>query len=425
MANVVEIKRFAVHDGDGIRTTVFLKGCPINCVWCHNPECIDFNTQIAYYSNKCIACGCCVAVCPNGAHKMIDGNHVFERTLCSGCGKCELPCSGEAIKIYGRDMTVEELLQILLKDKDFYEMSGGGVTISGGECLMYPEFCSELLKRLKENDIHTAIDTCGFVSKKSIDMVIPYTDIFLYDLKAYDESVHIRCTGKSNKIILENLKYIDECGKKIEIRIPYVPEFNDDQIEKIANFVSTLKNVTKVRVLPYHNYAGSKYESLEMKNNLPKKLPTDFMIKQAENILDMKLKVKNENTSSDIKHELYLTDQSQLNVDNIRIQEIIAYINDNLTEPLSVSKISEKFFISKEYLCTCFKKNTGETLFSYIRKLRLNYAVYLLENTEKKVIEVCELSGFNSLSTFLTNFKREFGITPLQMRNKKKKNVEF
>ena len=284
-AKIVDIKRFAVHDGDGIRTTVFFKGCPLKCVWCHNPESISFNVQLAYYENKCISCGECANVCPTNAQKMINGNHIFDRELCISCGKCEEVCFGSALQLYGKEMTVEELLPVLLEDKDFYESSGGGVTISGGECLIYPDFCCELLKKLKENGVHTAIDTCGFASKEAIDKVMPYTDIFLYDIKSFDEDVHIKCTGQSNKTVLENLEYIDRCGKQIEIRIPYVPGYNSNQIEKIAEFLSWIKNLTKVRVLPYHNFAGSKYKALNMKNTLPEILPTDEKIKAAKEIV--------------------------------------------------------------------------------------------------------------------------------------------
>jgi len=282
---VTEIKRFAVHDGDGIRTTVFLKGCPLKCVWCHNPEGIPFASQLAYYENKCISCGECIDACLNNAHGMVENSHVFDRELCKACGKCEEVCLGEALKFYGKDMSVDELLPALLEDKEFYDNSGGGVTLSGGECLMQSRFCEELLKKLKENGINTAVDTCGFVKREALDAVMPYTDIFLYDVKAFDEDVHIKCTGVSNKIILENLKYIDSCGKKIEVRIPYVPEFNSDQIEKIAELLSQLKNLTKVRVLAYHNYAGSKYASLEMKNTLPERLPKKEELENAERIL--------------------------------------------------------------------------------------------------------------------------------------------
>ena len=279
---IFEIKRFAVHDGDGIRTTVFLKGCPLKCVWCHNPEGIGFEAQMAYYEDKCINCGECMTACKSGAHVMENGKHVFLREKCIGCGACSKVCLGNALTFYGKEMSVDELLPILLEDKDFYTTSGGGVTLSGGECLMQADFCAELLKVLKESDIRTAVDTCGFVSKEVLDKVIPYTDIFLYDFKAFDENVHIKCTSVSNKLILDNLKYLDGCGKKIEIRIPYVPGFNSDQIVKMAEFLKGLKNITKVRVLPYHNYAGSKYKSLNMKNTLPKIMPTDEEIKSAK-----------------------------------------------------------------------------------------------------------------------------------------------
>jgi pyruvate formate lyase activating enzyme len=192
---------------------------------------------------------------------------------------------GEATVLYGKEVTVEELLPALLEDRDFYENSGGGVTLSGGECLMQSDFCAELLMRLKENGIHTAVDTCGFVSKNALDNVIPYTDVFLYDIKAYDEDVHIKCTGASNKQILENLIYLDSIGKDIEIRIPYVPDHNAGEIEKIARFLASLKHVTKIRMLPYHNYAGSKYEALNMANALPSRLPTDEELEAARNLI--------------------------------------------------------------------------------------------------------------------------------------------
>ncbi len=284
-ALISDIKRFAVHDGDGIRTTVFFKGCPLKCVWCHNPESIDFKPQLAFYDNKCIDCGECVSVCPSGAHKITREGHSFERDLCVACGKCESVCLGEALKFYGKEMTVDELLPLLLEDKDFYETSGGGVTLSGGECLMQADFCANLLKCLKEEGINTAVDTCGFAAKESIDKVLPYTDTFLYDIKAIDEDVHVKCTGQSNRLILDNLKHIDSFSKSIEVRIPYVPNYNDNQMNLITDFLKDLENVTKVRVLPYHNYAGSKYEALDMENRLPLELPGGEEIQKAENIV--------------------------------------------------------------------------------------------------------------------------------------------
>ena len=283
---ISDIKRFAVHDGNGIRTTVFLKGCSLKCIWCHNPEGIDFHPQVAYYANKCINCGECAGGCTHAGHIFTADGHLYDRDTCILCGDCIAKCLGSALTYYGKEVTVNELLPLLLEDREFYENSGGGVTLSGGECLMQADFCRALLIRLKENGIHTAVDTCGFVPKENFDKVLPFTDVFLYDIKAYDEDVHIRCTGQSNRRILDNLRYLDSLGKNIEIRIPYVPGYNDDQMEKIAGFVKTLGSIRKVKVLPYHNYAGNKYAALGMENTLPELLPDDKTIKQVQKMFD-------------------------------------------------------------------------------------------------------------------------------------------
>lgn len=288
-AMVFDIKRFAVHDGDGIRTTVFFKGCPLKCLWCHNPEGISPEPQLAYYSHKCAGCGECVNICSRKAHKIENGMHSFNRELCVHCGKCEEVCLGNALKLYGKEYTLQELLPILLEDRDFYDNSGGGVTISGGECLLHADFCRELLMELKKENIHTAVDTCGFISKEAIDKVMPYTDIFLYDIKAIDENIHIKCTGQSNKIILENLKYIDDSGKNIEVRIPYVPGYNSNEKDKIINIIKKFNNITKVRVLAYHNYAGSKYDALYMKKTLPSVVPSDKEVEQFQKKINQSL----------------------------------------------------------------------------------------------------------------------------------------
>lgn len=284
-APIVECKRFAVHDGDGIRTTLFLKGCPLRCVWCHNPEGLSPAPELACYETKCISCGSCVPVCPAGAHRVGDGGHVYLRDLCKGCGACEAVCLGAALKFYGRAMTPEEVLPLLLEDRDFYETSGGGVTLSGGECLLHSEFCAELLASLKSEGVNTAVDTCGFVPRSAIDRVLPYTDTFLYDLKAIDAEVHRRCTGQPNEIILDNLRYLDGLGKAVEIRIPFVPHLNAGEIPKIGAFLASTETVRRVRVLPYHNYAGSKYRSLGIDHTLPADLPTDAEIESARETL--------------------------------------------------------------------------------------------------------------------------------------------
>ncbi len=282
---IFEIKRFAVHDGDGIRTTVFFKGCPLKCIWCHNPEGISAGAELAYFTHKCIHCGECVSACPTGAHTLAQGRHTFHRERCIACGNCATVCLGNALAFYGKEYSVEELLPLLLKDKEFYQNSGGGVTLSGGECLLQADFCAELLRRLKESGIHTAVDTCGMVARGALDKVLPYTDVFLYDVKAVTAATHQRCTGYFNGQILDNLVYLEERGAAVEIRIPFVPEWNDEEIEGIGDFLAKRKCVKKVRLLAYHNLAGSKYEALGLKNTLPQRIPTQNELTMYENIL--------------------------------------------------------------------------------------------------------------------------------------------
>lgn len=208
--------------------------------------------------------------------------------MCVGCGACTEACPHDALKLYGREIDVGELLDTLLLDEMFYKNSSGGVTLSGGECLIQADFCAELLCEIKKRGIHTAVDTSGFVSRNAIDKVIPYTDIFLYDLKAYDERVHLACTGVSNKIILENLKYIDSLSKATEIRIPYVPGYNSGEMGAIAEFVRGLCHVERVKLLAYHNYASDKYGALGIVNTLPQGLPTDEEILAASGLFSFK-----------------------------------------------------------------------------------------------------------------------------------------
>lgn len=278
---IFDIKRFAVHDGPGIRTTVFMKGCSLKCVWCHNPEGISFEPELQFVAKKCVGCGLCGEICPSDAHSFAGGVHTIDRDKCVKCGLCSKVCVTDALSQCRRKVEAEELVDILLEDREFFEQSGGGVTLSGGECLCQADFCAEVLKSLKEKGIHCAVDTCGCVPQASIDKVIPYTDVFLYDIKHMSEEEHIRYTGKSNKIILENLKYIDSLGKETEIRIPLIPTVNDYAIDDIGKFLGGLKNISRVKLLPYNNLAGSKYESIGMENTMPKvEKPTEEFMKQ-------------------------------------------------------------------------------------------------------------------------------------------------
>lgn len=251
------IKRMEIHDGDGLRTTVFFKGCPLKCIWCHNPESISFGEQIAYFKDKCIGCGTCGGV--------RDAN-------------TEKTCPTGAIYKYGTGYGVEELLEIVMQDAPFFK-NGGGVTFSGGECLAQPEFATALAKAFYENGISVYIDTSGYVKREVLESIIPYVDKFLYDVKAFCEEVHVRCTGKSNRLILENLRHLSGRGCKIEIRYPLVMGYNDGECEKIAAMLSGLSGIEKVKVLEYHDFSASRYAALGMENTLPdtKTTPLDVL----------------------------------------------------------------------------------------------------------------------------------------------------
>ncbi len=258
------IKRMEIHDGDGIRTTVFFKGCPLRCLWCHNPESLSFEGQTAYFKEKCMQCGLCKG----------ERNQTVARQ-----------CPTEALVHYGKEMEVEELVEILLQDKGYYDNSGGGVTLSGGECLAQIDFAEELAKSLREKGVSVYIDTCGFVSRENLKRILPYADAFLYDIKAIDPQVHKKCTGQENGLILENLRYLSEQGSKIEIRYPLVKGYNDGECEKIGAFLQSLAGITKVKVLQYHRFSGSRYEALGMFCTLPEVETTYADVARAVEIL--------------------------------------------------------------------------------------------------------------------------------------------
>lgn len=274
---LVEIKRFAVHDGPGIRTTLFLKGCSLACRWCHNPESISPQPEIGLLVRKCTGCRRCAAVCPVDAHLFRDGVHVFDRSRCVACGKCVDACLHGALEYYGREISVEAAVAAVLEDKTFYANSGGGCTLSGGEPLLQAEFCVEVFKRLREAGIHCAVDTAGAVPWKSFQAVLPHVDLFLYDIKHVDDRIHRECTGSSNQQILENLRRLSESGVPIEIRLPLIPGINDadSDLRAIAEFLRGFDNVIGLRVLPYHAMARFKYEAVGQTDTMPDVSPPD------------------------------------------------------------------------------------------------------------------------------------------------------
>ena len=266
-AIIFDIERNSFVDGPGIRTTVFFKGCNLHCVWCHNPESQDFKPQMMFYKDKCKGCGKCKEVCP------------YNLENCDLCGKCTLYCPVDARKICGKEYTFDEVLAEVIKDKSFYENSGGGVTFSGGECMLQIDFLCEILKKCKENGIHTAVDTAGHIPFESFEKILPYTDLFLYDIKIFDSKKHKQYVGIGNELILENLKKLLNADAKIWIRIPIIPGVNDSigEMQKIKAFLDSCGKPEKIELLPYHAMGENKYRAIG-------KEPQIFHAPDAENI---------------------------------------------------------------------------------------------------------------------------------------------
>ena len=268
---VFDIKRYAIHDGPGIRTTVFFKGCPLNCWWCHNPEGLILPPELIFKENRCLdGCAECVESCAPGALTRVGQIIVIDREKCDLCGECVQVCPSEALEIIGREMSVGEVMKEIEKDMIFYDESEGGATFSGGEPLMQPEFLKALLEECKERDIPTALDTCGYAPSEVVDKISDKVDLFLYDIKMMDDKKHIEYTGKSNKPILENLKKLAQQGSLLAVRLPIIPGVNDDKenINKIAEFILTLPSIRDISLLPYHRAGSEKYQRLKKDNRM-------------------------------------------------------------------------------------------------------------------------------------------------------------
>lgn len=264
------LKRHAIHDGDGLRTTVFFKGCPLKCVWCHNPESLSFKPETGFYPAKCLGCGECLSACPQEAIRLSNGLPAADSVACTGCGQCAEACPANARIHYGQRWEASALIEKLMADLPFWQASGGGVTLSGGECLAQPAFAVEVARLLHTRGVSVFVDTCGFVPPQVLEQIIPYTDCFLYDIKAVDPAVHKRCTGQENRLILDNLRLLSQRGCRIEVRYPYVPGWNDAECPAIGQFLSRLSGIGKVKVLGYHALADGKYAALGLEDTLPK-----------------------------------------------------------------------------------------------------------------------------------------------------------
>lgn len=260
--NIFDIQRFSIHDGPGIRTIVFLKGCPLSCLWCSNPESQKLKPALMYQPMNCIHCGKCVSACKIKAINP-KNKEFIDRNTCTSCGECVNVCPTGALTIKGKKMTVEQVIKELKKDAIFYRRSGGGITLSGGEPLVQSAFVKELLKACKAQGWHTAIETTAYANTEVIESVFPYIDLTLMDIKSTNSLLHKKYTGVSNEIIIDNAKLVSKITKMV-VRVPLIPGFNssEEDILEICNIVKTLNNVNTIHLLPYHTYGENKYDLL-------------------------------------------------------------------------------------------------------------------------------------------------------------------
>jgi pyruvate formate lyase activating enzyme len=258
---IFSIQHFSIHDGPGIRTTVFFKGCPLQCLWCHNPESIDYRPEIMLHEEFCIQCGHCLDICPNNCHQMTGTHREFIRDLCTGCGRCAEECCSETLVLKGKKYNVKDVLNEVEKDKPFYEQSGGGMTVSGGEPLAQPRFCRELLKSAAERGLHTVVDTSGYAKWEVFESILEWTSLFLFDVKTYSTELHKHLTGIDNIRIILNLKKLLKGNVPLIVRIPLIHGYNDQlsEMEEIARMIAAINHSTPVHILPYHQFAEQKY----------------------------------------------------------------------------------------------------------------------------------------------------------------------
>lgn len=290
---IFSIERFSIHDGPGVRTSVFFKGCSLHCIWCHNPESHERTPVLQFLEKECIGCGRCMEVCPAGVHTIKAGGHRLNRSYCTGCGRCMEVCPTGSLKLCGSTCFAEEVLAEVRKDKPYYGAEGG-ITLSGGEPLLQPEFAAELLKSCKEEGISTCVETAGFVGWEAFERILPYTDLFLFDYKLDCQEEMDRYTGGHFHTVMENLRRVCRAGKKVVLRCPIIPGINDTRkhFERIAQLAEEL-GIETVETMPYHDYGKAKWEQLGKTYLIPDRETVDK--KTAEQYRQKLIQLRNRN----------------------------------------------------------------------------------------------------------------------------------